>query len=119
MMTPDLNFTGNENERFLHVCKHDMGAMLCGPESFIWIKFIEIGVSEKYSSDRNGAVSCPRYERASCNEMVALENIYDDIGFQMRYQVVVPNKTVTCNGEEVLANYIHITFCCIEGECVS
>ena len=87
---------------------------MCDPGSFVWIKFIEIGVSGNYANDGNGGITCPREDRIDCNKYTEPEKYYWVISFRRAYEITVPDETVVCNGEETPANYMHITFACIE-----
>ena len=90
--------------------------MLCDVGSFIWVKYVEIGVSENYANDGKNAITCPRDKGADCNQYTNLKNIYHSIGSVRIYNIEVPDKTVPCNGTESPINFIHITFSCIEGK---
>ena len=90
--------------------------MLCDPGSFIWIKQVEIGVSEHYTDDGNGVFTCPKDEMGGCMKSNQLEANYVSIGYKRFGKITVDSDTVMCNGEETDANFMFITFCCIEGE---
>ena len=111
-----MTFAGCENERFLHICKNDAGAMLCDVGSFIWVKFVEVGISRNYTNDEKGDITCPRNQRTDCSRHAPLEDFYDNRGSRWIHKIGVPDKTVPCNGGTRPTNFIHITFSCIEGK---
>ena len=109
-----LMLTGNENERFAYVCKNQTGALMCETGTMvIWMKSVEMGVSGNYANDGKGAIICPR-GGTDCNVQIDAKHT---LPFPV-HVVTVPNKTITCNGENAHVNYIHLTFCCIEGKWV-
>ena len=106
-------FAGYDPERILHICKGETRNLVCEAGTFIFMRDVFLGVSANYEVDAvSGAISCPMRTSGDCMEETLIYR--EGTTYRVFNGLDVPDEMVMCGGVAVLANFVRISYSCID-----
>ena len=108
-------FAGYEDERILHICKGEARNLVCEAGTFIFIRGVSVGVSANHVVDAaGGVISCPTGTSSDCIQNSLI--YHQGTTYRVFSGLDVPDEMVMCGGVSTPANFVRISYSCINSK---